>query len=192
MNQPLFCDYCETVNPISGVMDHFQLFGLSRRFDIDESVLHGSYMALSRHAHPDFHVDDSPEVQSLSMSVSASLNEAYRTLSDPLRRAGYLVELLGGSPSASDKSVPDGFLNTMMMMQEEVQDARSEDDRSDLARLARVLQTQHDGLMNHVKDLFGELDQAVSCEATRQELLSEIRKQLNAVAYVKKLISLTK
>lgn len=190
MNRPLFCDYCETVNPISGVADHFQLFGLPRRFDIDAKAMHASYVTLSRHAHPDYHVEDLPEVQALHMSVAASLNEAYRTLSDGGRRAAYLLELLGGSSSAQDKSVPDGFLETMMMLQEELADAKASADQAELKRMADVLRTSHDGLMNRVATLFGELDDAVGCEATRQDTLAEIRRQLNAVAYVKKLLSL--
>ena len=190
MNRPLLCDYCETVNPITGVTDHFQLFGLPQRFDIDAEALHASYVALCRHAHPDFHVEDSPEVRSLSMSVSASLNEAHRTLTDADRRAAYLLELLGGPASADDRSVPDGFLQTVMMLQEEVTDAKAGGDQAELARLADVLRTSHGGLMNRVAALFADLDEAVSCEAVRQDTLAEIRKQLNAVAYVKKLLSL--
>lgn len=189
LGTPFFCDYCETLNPVSGVADYFQLFGLPRRYEIDEKALHGSYIALSRHAHPDYHVDDAAEVRSLSMSVSAAVNEAYRTLADPVRRASYLLELLGGAPSAADKSVPDGFLETMMMMQEELQDARTAGDARELARLGKVLRTQQEGLMKRVAGLYAELDEAVSCEATRQDLLHQIRKQLNAVAYVRKLLS---
>ncbi|HUS47065.1 MAG TPA: Fe-S protein assembly co-chaperone HscB [Phycisphaerae bacterium] len=189
MTSPLFCDYCQTLHPVPGVVDHFQLLRLPRRFDIDQQALHESYVALSRHTHPDYHVDDSTEAQALSMTVSAAVNEAYRTLSDPIRRAAYLLELLGGPPSAEDKSVPDGFLETMMMMQEELMDARSTGKAEELARLGAVLQTQQEGLMNRVAGLYAELDQAVSCEATRQDLLHEIRKQLNAVAYVRKLLS---
>lgn len=189
LSTPFFCDYCETLNPDSGVVDHFQLFGLPRRYDIDEKALHDSYIALSRHAHPDYHVEDAPEVRSLSMTVSSQVNQAFRTLSDPVRRAAYLLELLGGASSAADKSVPDGFLETMMMMQEELQDARAAANGEGLGRLGNVLRTQQDGLMKRGAGLYVELDEAVSCEATRQDLLHQLRKQLNAVAYVRKLLS---
>ena len=189
LSTPFFCDYCETLNPNSGVADHFHLFGLPRRYDIDEKSLHDSYIALSRHAHPDYHVEDAPEVQSLSMTVSSQVNQAFRTLSDPVRRAAYLLELLGGPSSADDKSVPEGFLETMMMMQEELQDARAAADEEALGRLGNVLRTQQDGLMKRVAGLYAELDEAVPCEATRQDLLHQLRKQLNAVAYVRKLLS---
>ena len=189
MSTPLFCDYCETLNPPPGVADHFQLLGLPRRFAVDEQALHDSYVTLCRHAHPDYHADDAPEVQALSMTVSSALNEAYRTLADPVRRAGYLLELLGGASSAEDKSVPEGFLGAMMMMQEELHDAKQAGDAEELARLEKVLRAQQDGLMRRVAGLFDELDRAAGCEATRRDLLGEIRRQLNAVAYVRKLLS---
>jgi len=189
MQTPLFCDYCETLNPAVGVTDHFQLLGLPRRFDIDEQALHERYVALSRHAHPDFHSQDTPEVQGLSITVSSALNEAYRTLSDPVRRAGYLLELLGGPASSDDKSVPDGFLETMMMMQEDVAEATAGGDAGELARLREVLQTQQGGLMRRIAGLYAELVEAAGCEAVRQDTLGEIRRQLNAAAYVRKLLS---
>ena len=106
MSQPLLCDHCETLNPLPSFMDFFQLMGLPRRFEIDLKTLHEKYITLSRHSHPDFHAEDEPDVMALAMTVAAAVNEAYRTLSDPIRRAGYLLELLGGPASAQDKSVP--------------------------------------------------------------------------------------
>ncbi|MHC4982447.1 MAG: Fe-S protein assembly co-chaperone HscB [Planctomycetota bacterium] len=190
MSSPLVCDYCKEVNPAAMLTDYFTLLGLRRRFDLDESELHEKYVALSRYAHPDFHAGDADEVKQLHLRVSAALNDAYRTLKDPAGRAAYLLELLGGKSSAQDKSVPEGFLKTMMMMQEELADAKAGGDGDELERLRKVLQTQHDGLLRRIAGLFAELEDAVACEAVRTDLLAEIRKQLNAVSYVKKQLSL--
>lgn len=188
LQTPVFCDACQAFQDPGAVGDHFDLFALPRRYDVDLDTLHRRYIALSRHAHPDRHVGDSPEVQSLAMAVSAAVNQAYRTLSDPIRRAGYLLGLLGGPASADDKSVPDGFLETIMMMQEELQDARAAGDAEARARLEEVLRTQEEGLTRRLEGLFAQLDEAVACEATRQDLLHQIRRQLNAIAYVRKLL----
>ena len=189
MSTPLVCDYCKAVNPIPSVTDYFALLGVPRRFDIDGEELHRKFVALNRHAHPDYHAEESPEVQQLSLTVSAAVNDAYRTLKDPATRAAYLLELLGGKSSAEDKSVPEGFLPTMMMMQEEIADAAQTGAGSELGRLRRVLQTQHDGLLRRIAALFGECEDAVGCEAMRIDRLREIRKQINAVSYVRKLLS---
>ncbi len=75
----------------------------------------------------------------------------------------------------------------MMMMQEEIADSGTS--AADRGRIGEVLRTQHDGLMHRIATLFDECRQAVACEAVRTDLLGEIRKQLNAVSYVKKLLS---
>jgi hypothetical protein len=100
-----------------------------------------------------------------------------------------LLELLGGKCSAADKSVPDGFLGTMMMMQEEIADAKSAGNAAELARIRQVLQTQHDGLMKRIAKLFNDHQEAVACNAVVTNTLDEIRKNLNAVSFVKKLLS---
>jgi len=186
----LVCDYCHTLNPAAAtVTDYFTLLGLPRRYDIDLQELHRRFVALSRHAHPDFHGGESPEVQGLSLQISAALNDAYRALSDPATRAAYLLELLGGKSSAQDKSVPDGFLNTMMMLQEEMADARSGGDQDELGRIRTVLITQRDGLLRRIAKLFEDYQEAVACQAVTTDILNEARKQLNAVSYVRKLLS---
>jgi len=189
MSTPVVCDYCHTIGPNAAVVDHFTLLGLPRRFDLDTAEIHRKFLALSRHAHPDFHAGDTPEVQQLHLQVSAALNQAYQTLKDPAARAAYLLGLLGGRSSADDKSVPDGFLGTMMMMQEELADAISDGDKAEIARIADVLKTQHDGLIRRIGLLFEQHQEAVSCKAVVDDLLGELRQQLNAVSYAKKLLS---
>lgn len=188
MSTPLVCDYCSTMNPSAVGVDYFTMLGLPRGFDLDEAELHRKYVALSRHAHPDFHATDTPEVRQLHLQVSATLNDAYQTLKDPAGRAAYLLALLGGASSAADKSVSDGFLQTMMMMQEELVDALNAGDGDELDRLRGVLTTQHRGLIRRLANLFDEHQQAIACRAVTTDILGEIRKQLNAISYVRKLL----
>lgn len=189
MSTPVVCDFCSALNPVPTMTDHFSLLGLPRQFDLDQEQLRQKFLALNRHSHPDFHGGESDDVQSLSLRISSAVNDAYRVLRDDATRAAYLLELLGGKSSASDKSVPEGFLPTMMMMQEELADAKAADDAAELARIRQVLQTQHDGLMKRIAKLFQDHQDAVACNAVVTDTLDEIRKQLNAVSYVKKLLS---
>ena len=186
---PPVCDFCKALNPIPAMTDYFSMLDLPRRYDVDEAQMHRKFLELNRHAHPDYHAEESPDDQLVALTVSATLNDAYRTLKDPYLRATYLLELLGGKSSADDKSVPDRFLGQTMMMQEEIADARAAGNAGELQRLQGVLVTQQTALMNRVAALFADYPQAVACEAVRKDLLGEIRKQLNAVSYVKKLIS---
>jgi molecular chaperone HscB len=183
------CDDCKSLNPAATMMDHFSLLGLPRTYDLDPDELRRKYLALSRHAHPDYHVGESGEVQQLHMQVSAALNEAYRTLKDPASRASYLLERMGGPSLAEDKSVPEGFLETMMMMQEEVNEARQDGHEAELERLRGVLRDQRDGLIRRISDLFGQYQQALACQGVTRDLRDELRKKVNAVSYVTKLLA---
>ena len=71
----------------TGVKDnYFKLFGLEERYDIDADELYKAYITLQREVHPDVRDDD---------SVSIIANTAYRTLSNPISRAEYLLGLRG-------------------------------------------------------------------------------------------------
>lgn len=183
------CDSCRSIHPDAAGMDYFTLLGLPETFEIDSAELRRKYLALSRHVHPDFHVRENPDVQALHLRVSSALNEAYQTLRDPASRAAYLLERLGGQSATADKSVPDGFLESMMMMREELEDARKSGNAGELRRLTSVLRTQHDGLLRRIGELFRQHSQAVACQAVSQDLLGEIRRQVNAVSYVRRLLS---
>ncbi|HHH76582.1 MAG TPA: Fe-S protein assembly co-chaperone HscB [Phycisphaerae bacterium] len=187
ISTPLVCDYCSAPQELTGAEDYYEMLSMPRSFDMDLKELRRKFLSLNRHAHPDYHTADSPEVRSLSLRVSATINNAYRTLLDPAARAGYLLELLGGKSSANDKSVPDGFLETMMMMQEELHQAIEKSDERELARLGDVLKNQHDGLLAKIAETFATFQQDLPCKAMREESLDELRKQVNAVAYVRKL-----
>lgn len=190
MSSPVVCDYCHAMSPAAVGADHFTLLGLEPRFDLDEADLQRRYVALSRHAHPDYHTGDTEEVQTLHLRVSASLNDAYRTLKDPAARGEYLLQLLGGKNSADDKTVPEGFLGTMMLLQEEIADAQAARQQDELDRIRDVLQTRRDGLLKRIARLFAEHQEAIACEAVRTDYLGEIRKQLNALSYARKLVSM--
>jgi molecular chaperone HscB len=169
MSQPVVCDFCHSLNPPPAATDYFALLGVPRQFDLDGEELRRRFLALSRHAHPDFHAGETQEVQGLSLRISAAINDAYRTLADLAARAGYLLELLGGQSAVDDKSVPDAFLGTMMMMQEELADAKAARRQDELDRLRGVLQTQRDGLLRRIEGLFREHQDAIACQAVRAE-----------------------
>lgn len=89
-----FCPTCDAVQP-PGQVDHFVRLGLEAAYDIDAGALDRLYFALQRRLHPDRFATRSPRERALSQQQATSLNEAYETLKDPLRRADYLVHLKG-------------------------------------------------------------------------------------------------
>jgi len=99
----LFCPDCSKIQPPSSG-DYFSVFGLAPRLNIDLSALEQEFHRLSRRLHPDRFARASENEKEWSLADTALLNNAYRTLKDPLRRTEYLLKLEGaelGAPAAS-------------------------------------------------------------------------------------------
>jgi molecular chaperone HscB len=90
----LFCPHCSKIQPPPGG-DYFQVFGLERGFQVDLSALELEFHRLSRRVHPDRFARAGENERQWSLADTALLNDAYRTLKDPLRRTEYLLKLEG-------------------------------------------------------------------------------------------------
>jgi molecular chaperone HscB len=90
----LFCAHCSKIQPPPGG-DFFQVFGLKRGFQIDLPALEQEFHRLSRKVHPDRFARASENERQWSLADTALLNDAYRTLKDPLYRTEYLLKLEG-------------------------------------------------------------------------------------------------
>jgi molecular chaperone HscB len=90
----LFCATCSKVQPPPGV-DYFQVFSLPRRLQIDLAALEHEFHQLSRKLHPDRFARATEAEREFSLADTALVNDAYRTLRDPVRRTEYLLKLEG-------------------------------------------------------------------------------------------------
>src|SRR6185437_9238963 len=90
----LFCPHCSKIQPpASG--DYFSVFSLRPLLNIDLDALEHEFHRLSRKLHPDRFARASEHEREWSLADTALLNDAYRTLKDPLRRTEYLLKLMG-------------------------------------------------------------------------------------------------
>jgi molecular chaperone HscB len=104
--------------------DDFTLFGLPRRFALDRAELDERRRALQAQVHPDRHVAAGAAAQRVAMQWATRVNEAYRRLQDPRRRAAYLCELRGAPLDAErNTAMPAAFLHEQMAWRERLDDA---------------------------------------------------------------------
>lgn len=89
-----FCTSCGRVQPAVPT-DFFGFFGLPRKLNVDIAALEREMYTLSRRLHPDLYVRATPQEQQWSLEQSSKLNDAYRTLRDPIARTEYLLKLEG-------------------------------------------------------------------------------------------------
>ena len=99
----LFCPHCSKIQPPPGG-DYFSVFGLQPRLNLDLPALEHEFHRLSRKVHPDRFARAGDNERQWSLADTALLNDAYRTLKDPLRRTEYLLKLEGAEVGAGEES----------------------------------------------------------------------------------------
>ena len=105
-------------------MDHFARLGLPATLDIEPAALDRAYFALQRQWHPDRFVTRPAADKARASSEAASLNDAYRTLKEPISRAFYLAAIKGVDMPADGKTIDDPeLLMEAMEARETLQDA---------------------------------------------------------------------
>jgi molecular chaperone HscB len=111
------------------MQNHFELFDLPAKFDIDMTALDTAYRDVQGRVHPDRFVNAGDTEKRVAMQWATRANEAYQTLKNPLKRARYLVELHGVDlQTESNTSMPMDFLMQQMEWREALGDARAAKD----------------------------------------------------------------
>jgi molecular chaperone HscB len=90
----LFCDQCSKIQPPHTV-NYFSVFGLVPMLNLDLGILEHQFHKLSRKLHPDRFARATAEEKEWSLAQSSLLNDAYRTLKDPITRTRYLLRMHG-------------------------------------------------------------------------------------------------
>ena len=116
--------------------NHFELFDLPARYVVDADALDRAYRALQQSVHPDRHAAGDDTARRLAMQASARVNEAYRTLGDPVERARYLLALQGTDPLAGSNTALDvDFLERQLDRRERASEAAAARDAAALERV---------------------------------------------------------
>jgi molecular chaperone HscB len=76
-------------------MDYFEFFRLPRKLTLDVVALEKQFYTMSRKLHPDRFASRPLAEQEAALAQSSLLNDAYRTLKDPILRTQYLLKLEG-------------------------------------------------------------------------------------------------
>ena len=101
-----FCPHCSKLQPPAD-SDYFSFFGLQRRLNLDLIALEAEFYRLSRRLHPDVYARSRELEQEWSTQKSSLLNDAYRTLRDPIARTEYLLELEGVKLEEQSRAATD-------------------------------------------------------------------------------------
>jgi molecular chaperone HscB len=110
-------------------LDFFSFLSLPRKLNLDMADFEQRYRALSRQFHPDYFYNAAPAERRASLEKSSYLNDAYRTLRNPISRVDYLLKLEGLAPQGPEqasKQVPAGLLEEVFALNEELDEVREQ------------------------------------------------------------------
>lgn len=147
-------------------------------FPIDTRALRREFLRLQASHHPDFH-QHRPDLRTRAEAASSLINDAYRTLSNPLLRAQYLLSLRGVDVAEDEKlkvEEPD-LLMLVLEAREEIEDAEEESDLEEPRRLndERIAQGE-----KALDDAFAKDDiEAAKREAVRMRYWVNIKDSLD-------------
>jgi molecular chaperone HscB len=157
--------------------DFFSFFGLPRKLRIDIADLEQRYRALSRQFHPDYFYNASAAERRQSLERSSYLNDAYRTLKNPIARVEYLLKVEGAgsqqSAGGSQQSavggqqakVPASLLEEVFALNEELDEVRelksagapAEQWRARLERARQPIEEKKTGARGAARAAFGAM-----------------------------------
>jgi molecular chaperone HscB len=125
-----FCPQCTKILTLGRQGDYFAFLGVPRKLNLDPGELEQRFRALSRQFHPDYFYNASPAERLASLERSSYLNDAYRTLKQPISRIAYLLELEGVLTAAdkgdsASKQAPASLLEEVFELNEELDEVRS-------------------------------------------------------------------
>lgn len=171
--------------------DYFDFFGLDRKLNVDESDLQKRFYELSRQWHPDRFGRKSAQEQAQALEATSILNDGYRTLRNPVRRAEYLLKE-EGFPIGEQRSkdVPPELLEEVFelnMMLEELKGG-DEDARPQLEAARQNFLGLRDEVDSELETLFNKYDAAESQSETAKQALHEVRGALNRRRYIENLL----
>lgn len=174
-------------------MNYFELYGLPLKFHVDEKEVKRKYYELSKRFHPDFHINDTPEKQQEILERSTQNNKALKTLSDPLKRIEYILQLNNLMAEGDKYQLPQDFLVDMMDVNETLMEQEFEPDAAVMETISKQVDDIEKALFDKLKVLTTAFDEQPEKDHEqallqikdlwyRQRYLLRIRDSLNKFA----------
>jgi molecular chaperone HscB len=199
-----FCPQCTKVLSLGRQGDYFSFLGVPRRLRVDGAELERRFRSLSRQFHPDYFYNASPAERRASLERASYLNDAYRTLKQPIARIAYLLELEGFGTAATGAqgapTVPPTLLEEVFALNEELDTVRElrgsgapEDEWRRRLESARkpILdkQSEHEADLDRLSGEWDAVADAPGRRAERERILAALRERVLERNYITNLLS---
>jgi molecular chaperone HscB len=183
----LFCPSCNALQPPPS--GYYELFGMPVRLALSVDDVQQRFYALSRMLHPDRFTRRSERERQYSLEASSLLNDAWRALRDPVKRAEYVLRQNGfdiGEQRSSN--VPPELLEEVFELNMALEEMRGGDEsvRPQLEAAQAGFLRMRDEIDGQLETLFRQWD-----ESGGREKLGEVRALLDRRRYVLNLVRQT-
>jgi molecular chaperone HscB len=199
-----FCPACGKIQPLPRGADYFAFFGLPRKLTLDSAALEQRFHSLSWKLHPDHFVRATEDERQLSLDRSSQLNDAYRTLRDPIARVEYLLGLDGMRNEGEKKQqAPPELLAEVFELNESLDELREARASGENAAQMTELRANLEAAQHKFESLLAEVDQELECvsaewdaalgsradEAARKKIMERLNGVLNRRSYIRNLVN---
>jgi molecular chaperone HscB len=195
-----FCPGCGKVLQVPEHSDYFAMFEMPRKLWIEMAPLEQKFLQLSWKLHPDNFVNATPVEREISLKRSSELNDAYRTLRDPIARVEYLLAIEGARKEGQTKQqAPPELLEEVFELNESLDELReAKASGGDTASLKQRLQTAEKNFEEKLSEVDAQLQAAarewdksvdgLADESGRKASMNRLNDLLNRRSYVRNLV----
>ena len=203
-----FCPQCSRILALGRHGDYFSFLGLPRRLTVDARDLERRFREMSRKFHPDYYYNAAPAERLASLERSSYLNDAYRTLKNPVARVEHLLAIEGLPPAKSEDpstgsgsgmaTVPPSLLEEVFALNEELDEIRElRESGTDPERLRARLESarkpieekreEHERQLQELSARWDSQEQAPAAE--KRTTLDALRERLLERNYITNLLA---
>jgi molecular chaperone HscB len=195
-----FCSSCGKIQQVPEHSDYFAMFDLARKLWVDMGTLEQKFLQLSWKLHPDNFTNATPEERAISLRRSSELNDAYRTLRDPVARVEYLLAIEGTRVEGKNKQqAPPELLEEVFELNESLDELRgAKASGGDITALKQRLGAAEKNFQGKLAEVDSELqnvakqwDKALDAKvdaSARKGVMAQLNELLNRRSYVRNLV----
>lgn len=195
-----FCSSCGKVLQVPEHSDYFAMFEMPRKLWIEMGALEQKFLQLSWKLHPDNFVNATTEEREISLKRSSELNDAYRTLRDPVARVEYLLAIEGARKEGQNKQqAPPELLEEVFELNESLDELRqAKAAGADTASLKHRLEAAEKNFEGKLTQVDGQLQSAArewdkaidekADETRRKTAMNQLNELLNRRSYIRNLV----
>ncbi len=167
-------------------MDYYRVLGIDPKLQLNLNELQQLFYGRSRELHPDRFARAEASVRDAALQESSTLNDAYRTLRDPLQRAEYFLKHRGFDiGEQGTKEVPPELLEEVFELNMALEELKDGDES---ARPQLVSARDHFSTLLGESDIELEKLFAVHDATPGEDTLKQIRGLLNRRRYIQNLL----